>query len=155
MTISRSRQLVEDHPNFNVHEFKNVDRLNPMILRLIFNLREWLGLSMHIHSDFRQGDSGQHGKGNAIDFSIRSIPYSQAILRLEEWLKRPAEIDGEIILPETYCGFGLYPYWNNPGFHLDCRGARGRWAFDNSSPVKMISYQQGRDIAFARVAKQG
>lgn len=30
---------------------------------------------------------------------------------------------------KNFLGIGVYPGWNNPGFHLDSRGYRTRWGF--------------------------
>ena len=70
-------------------------------------------------------DGSQHYQGNAADFHIEtSIPYHVQIDRMLNILMRLQVADR--------VGLGIYPDWNNPGFHLDVRGRRARWGFIGS-----------------------
>ena len=72
----------------------------------------------------------QHYKGNAADFHIdTSISYKDQIAILLDIFK-----DLQV---EDRVGFGIYPQWNNKGFHLDVRGTRARWGQIDGKYVSM------------------
>ena len=134
---------------FNVNEkWGDLDKMNPLILQMLIHARRTIGKPFIINSGYREGDKGQHGKGNAVDWYIKDMRYLEAIAEMETWLKRSITIGGEIFHLDSFCGFGLYPYWNNCGFHLDCRGVKARWAYDKEG--KEIPYNDGKDIVAGR-----
>lgn len=110
---------------FKKSEFSNPDKLsNELILRLD-KLRELLNVPCHIHSDYREGDSGFHGKGLAVDVHFQGIGTPGSKMRLFE-----------IAIVARQMGFkgvGMYPYWNDPGLHLDLRTNPTYWFQDNLS----------------------
>jgi len=67
-----------------------------------------------INSDYRKADSGQHGKGNAIDFVLyKNIPGDTHYM-----------IQYLIASRFDFGGIGYYPFWNTPGCHADGRENR-------------------------------
>lgn len=62
----------------------------------------------------------EHYRGNAVDFHIKTklnyLDQINALLDIFEKLQITDRV-----------GFGIYPDWNNPGFHFDCRGEKARW----------------------------
>ena len=62
----------------------------------------------------------QHYLANAVDFHIKTklayLDQIDALLDIFESLQIADRV-----------GFGIYPDWNSPGFHLDCRGKKARW----------------------------
>jgi hypothetical protein len=65
-------------------------------------------------------DKSEHPRGNAVDFHINSaLSLIDQAGRLEMILKDLQVYDR--------VGLGIYPDWNNPGFHLDVRGVFARW----------------------------
>lgn len=64
-----------------------------------------------INSDYRAGDTGQHGLGKAID----SVFYK----------KKPGDVPlmEQVLLALRFgwTGVGFYPYWIAPGIHTDTR----------------------------------
>ena len=123
--------------------------------RISYKTYEWLcefiedygyiGLYRH-HSDYRPPrgnlfvlsltdanryrEKSTHNKGLALDFSLmpqHGLPrYDQALyfsILIEEF---------SYFLEDTgrtdLVGWGIYPAWNNMGFHFDSRGTRARWA---------------------------
>lgn len=76
-----------------------------------------------IHNGFEtlgHKPDGEHPKGNANDFHIVTvIPYHELIGHLETILHDLQVYDR--------VGLGIYPDWNNQGFHLDVRGNKARW----------------------------
>ncbi len=78
-----------------------------------------------IHAGYATGghtSRSQHYKGNAVDFHIvTEIPYDLQVGYLLNIFKE-LQVFNRV-------GFGIYPDWNSPGFHLDCRGELARWGY--------------------------
>lgn len=85
-----------------------------VLLQKLDEFREFVGKPIIIHSDFRPGDKGQHGKARAVDIHIKGMHIVDQFLC--------AERSG------FFKGIGVYPEWNSPGLHLDIRkGSSARW----------------------------
>uniref|UniRef100_A0A6H1ZFP0 Putative peptidase n=1 Tax=viral metagenome TaxID=1070528 RepID=A0A6H1ZFP0_9ZZZZ len=116
--------MIWDHiKNFNREEnWGNPDKINGALLLLLDKLREIIGHPIHInegYNDKGHAEKSQHYLGNAVDFYIEGSPLKEAY----ELLK-----DALIELNVWHnVGLGIYPHWNNPGFHLDIRGEMSRW----------------------------
>jgi uncharacterized protein YcbK (DUF882 family) len=100
---------------------------------LMFLLDTLRGLFHHpfvIHCGYqhRPGkQKSQHNFGRAVDFHIEGIAFSDAVDLMLNFIGPPPKglgVAGVI-------GLGIYPHWNNPGFHLDTRGERARWGAMN------------------------
>jgi hypothetical protein len=86
--------------------------------------------------------TGYHPRGLATDFHI--------VTKLMFW----EQVDAlETIFAELevvqYIGLGIYPDWNNPGFHLDTRLEIGRWGRIGEDYVKLTlayDYAKSRGI---------
>lgn len=98
------------------------DKMNGALLILLDNLRDIIGSPFVIHYG-TQGVHSRHSlhyKGNAVDFHIKtSMPYYEQVIALEQALEQ--------LQVSNFVGFGIYPGWNHPGFHLDLRGYKARW----------------------------
>lgn len=78
--------------------------------------------------------NSRHYQGIACDFHIVSnLGYFREIETLEKIL--------DAMKVSHAVGLGLYPEWNNQGFHIDTRGEKGRWGFVGG---KMVSYEAAR-----------
>ena len=116
--------MFKELKNFKKSEFgENADKLNGLLLLLIQAIRECIGLPIIVHCAYATSGhswNSQHYTGNAIDFHFQSVdPYTTQISRLEEVLK--------YLQVFNRVGLGIYPLWNNPGFHFDIRGKYARW----------------------------
>ena len=78
-----------------------------VLLQKLDEFREFVGKPIIIHSDFRPGDKGQHGKARAVDIHIKGMHVIDQFLCAEK--------------SGLFTGIGIYPNWNNPGLHLDIR----------------------------------
>ena len=125
---------------FNAREnWGDAFRMNGMVVILLDRLREVYRkrydehASFVIHSGFATSGHAplsQHYKGNAIDFHINStlsfVAQHKAVLAILTDLQ-----------VSQYIGFGIYPDWNSPGFHIDVRGVFARWGFIGKSQVSI------------------
>lgn len=59
-----------------------------------------------IHGGWELRDSGWHPAGAAADLHCPTIPYKELAY---------------LAMQFPFTGIGLYPFWNNPGLHLDVR----------------------------------
>ena len=92
---------------FKPTEFVSPELMSPVIIYALDALRALVGARFKVHSSYRAGDEGTHGKGLAVDGHFEGIPLIDQFLAAEKSL--------------LFGGIGLYPYWNNPGIHLDVR----------------------------------
>jgi hypothetical protein len=100
---------------------------------MAFRYRHDANAECIIHCGYEQsGHSAcsQHYRGNATDFHINTkLPYFEQI---------PAMIGIITDLgASNHVGLGIYPDWNNPGFHLDVRGKIARWGFIGNEQVSL------------------
>ena len=124
---------------FKRSEFKHPDKMNRFLIYRLEEFRRRIGHAIVIHSDYREGDKGYHGKGDAVDVHIKDIPLSYAYIL--------AERSG------LFNGIGIYPAWNHPGLHLDIRSGDGaRWGSWNQS--NHIYVPLNEDF-FLRLMKEG
>jgi len=83
-----------------------------MQLHLIYwldALRKYVGSPLIIHCGYeKEGhvSKSQHRWGNAVDLHSDTIHYKTLLC-------------AALLFP--FAGIGIYPYWNNPGLHLDMR----------------------------------
>lgn len=104
----------EDIKYFKKEEFNHPDMVSYNLLHRLDQFREFVGKPIIIHSDFRSGDKGQHGKGLAVDIHIKDMHVIDQFLCAEK--------------SGLFTGIGVYPNWFNPGLHLDIRsGNNARW----------------------------
>ena len=113
-----------DFKKFNVPGEVNPALLSTVCFFLISTNRQYIH-----HSDYRPLRS-EHHFGNALDFRVHSyigmtkreklIQYKKDLADFQEFL--------ETLGLTKKVGLGIYPQSNNPFFHLDLRGEKGRWA---------------------------
>src|SRR3972149_909229 len=111
-------------PTFSQNEdWGDPSKITHILLFTMYRIRIATAQSIHIHNAWTDGkghtDGSEHYKGNATDFHFTKISLKVAIPLLEKTILDLGIAD-EI-------GLGIYPYWNSPGFHLDCRGKKSRW----------------------------
>ena len=92
---------------FKPSEFVSPGLMNPELIYALDALRAKVGARFNVHSSYRAGDEGTHGKGLAVDGHFVGVSLIDQFLAAEKSL--------------LFGGIGLYPYWNNPGIHLDVR----------------------------------
>lgn len=101
-------------PNENWGDFS---RMSPQFLSLLDTIRDLYGYQFIIHCGYAKtghAPKSYHGIGEAADGHVEG---------LEPWLaydRMNLVLDDMGIMDRV--GFGWYPFWNTPGWHLDCRG---------------------------------
>ncbi len=120
--------------HFNLNEnWGDKNKVNGLLLVLLDNITErvktysWNKYKKIspciIHCAYKisgHSPNSQHYKGNAADFHFENIPASEAYMVMTEVLRE--------FQAEGFVGLGVYPDWHKPGFHLDVRGYKARWA---------------------------
>ncbi|MBN1572800.1 MAG: hypothetical protein JW984_06340 [Deltaproteobacteria bacterium] len=102
---------------------------------LIFLMDTLRGLFHHpfvIHCGYQrrpEKPKSQHNFGRAADFHIEGISFRDAVDLMLAFIGPPPRGLGAA----DNIGLGIYPHWNNPGFHLDTRGERARWGAVNEN----------------------
>lgn len=80
--------------------------------------------------------NSEHYRGSAIDFHFTNVSQDEVLAIAEKLFYEKGWTE--------FIGFGFYLDWANPGFHLDSRGYKARWARDKgnyigfSEGVKML-----------------
>ena len=102
--------------NFKKKEFVPYHYSMDFTLMLFMDkLRDYLDCPIIVHEGFAidgHVKNSYHYKGEAIDFHIKGMKFSKA------W-----RILNRVVY---FGGLGAYPYWNNPGYHIDI-GKFRRW----------------------------
>ena len=89
-------------------------------------LRQYVDRPINVHCGYEQrATGGFHGYGMAVDFDIEGMHVVDQYLAASRF-------DG-------FNGLGLYPNWNKPGLHGDCRSKPQRFFAD----ARWISPSQG------------
>jgi hypothetical protein len=128
-------------------KYMNV-KLLVMVDQLIQRSKDGRLIIVHRGYDPKSKPLSQHRIGNAIDFHFRGIHHKEQLCR-------------EFVLLDMYWpgGLGVYPHWNNPGFHLDLGDYR-RWGRDEKGNyLKLLrqdnSLQAERELCGLPIKKVG
>lgn len=101
-------------------------------------IRDDLGYSISIHCGYERRPhwpTSRHNSGSAVDFHVEDINFRDAVELVEETIQN--------LGVSERVGLGVYPHWNNPGFHLDARGYRARWgAVKRNGRQVYVSYDE-------------
>jgi len=95
-------------------------------------VRDRVGHSFIINCAYKTAGhtpKSQHYQGKAADFYVKGIPFKEAFAKITAALEELGIAD--------QVGFGVYPQWRLPGFHLDVRGTKARWGFADGAYVSL------------------
>ena len=76
----------------------------------LFHLRKFIDRPIHVHCGFEKRTDkpkSTHNFGMAVDCHADGIHPGDLFIAASRFIH--------------FRGIGVYPYWNNPGVHLDCR----------------------------------
>lgn len=92
-------------------------KMSFVLIRMLDEMRERSGSPIIIHEGYAtsgHSPNSYHYQGRAVDFHIQEMDLLDQYL----WAERL-----------EFRGIGVYPYWNNPGLHVDIRaGKKAAWA---------------------------
>ena len=95
----------------------NPEKMETRVVYELDALRRYVDRPIHIHCGFEERTTGgYHYYGMAVDFHIEGMHMVDQFLAASRF-------DG-------FNGLGLYPYWNKPGLHVDCRSKQQRYFAD-------------------------
>lgn len=97
--------------------FGDWNKMSPQFLSLLDTIRDLYGFPFIIHAGYaKSGHSSKsyHYLGEAADGHVGNLNPWKAYDRMRDVL-------GEMDILDRV-GFGWYPHWYTPGWHLDCRG---------------------------------
>lgn len=125
-------------PEFTVTENWGAPKeLCGFTLMLLKVLRIETGWPIVIHNAYEtsgHSKNSQHYKKKAVDWHFATtVAYADQVANVRSILQQFQMADS--------VGFGIYPFWNTPGFHTDSRGTKARWAYNKDG--KMISFEEG------------
>ena len=122
------RTIFDYVENFDESEnWGNLTKVNPLLILTLNYIRKYINTPIHINCVYEKSGhsaTSQHYKGNAVDFYLGSFLKFYDQINLMERTLIYLNLDDRV-------GFGIYPYWNTPGFHLDIRGEKARWGRDS------------------------
>ena len=131
-------------PSWTSDQFGQPAKMSGFVLIAIWILRFETGWKLKVNHGFKtdgHSKNSQHYKGTAVDFRfVTNTSYYDQIKRVEEILKAWQLWN--------FVGLGLYPDWNNPGFHIDARGHKARWGYVSGI---MVGYIAARNKAKEKV----
>ncbi len=109
-------------PQVRLDQFKGLDHMQIALMDALNTLcaramtrNNW---RHRINSDYREGDTGQHGRGNAVDLVFFQVTPGD----VDEWEQFDFAVKSRLFLR-----IGIYPHWNAPGIHVDMKPARLYW----------------------------
>ena len=97
-----------------------LDALNP----LCDEAERRHGWTHRINSDYRAGDTGQHGKGLAVD-PVFYIDTPGDVAVLDQFIFA--------VGMGLFRRVGFYPFWNSPGLHVDLKDETLYWWRDKAN----------------------
>jgi len=94
------------------------DKMSGAQLFTLESIRRVYNYPFKIHAGFAtsgHSEASYHYTGEASDFHIEEdLSFYSQVIKMLQILDR-LQLSG-------FIGLGIYPQWNNPGFHLDIRG---------------------------------
>jgi len=121
--------------HFNPKEkWGDPEKMDYRLVWMLDRLREKIGKPIIIHCGYAtdgHAENSYHYKGQAVDFHVEGGAFNFH----EGWKSvtlefRNRRMDRKVFFMQEkfwFLGLGIYPHWNNPGFHLDLGPARSWW----------------------------
>lgn len=138
-------------------------KVDPTLLLLLDEIRDVIGWPIVIHCAYEtsgHSPNSYHYLGRAVDFHFKSsVPFYEQVERLLRILDQiKLEISYYVIykpsrslLPiSDFVGLGIYPAWNNPGFHLDIRSSKtpARWGWKGDYEILPHGRKKKKYVSF-------
>lgn len=120
-------------PEFSPQEnWGNHETIDRNLLMMLYCIRCDLKMPMIIHCGHEARGAGYHPQGCAVDFHFKTDL---------ELLDQYTLFDGYLETKgwDELVGLGVYPDWDEKGFHLDTRGEKARWGRVNKKDYVPIN----------------
>jgi len=135
------KSIFDNIKHFNEREnWGDTEKLNPLLLLVMDMIAEKINVPVIIHNGYSKkghSEKSQHYLGNACDFHFDSdVEFLYHYTNLVSILDTTRI--GKVKLADIV-GLGVYPHWNNKGFHLDVRGYKARWMRDKNNNYVAIN----------------
>lgn len=92
-------------------------KVNPYLIKFLDKFRKLVGMPVYINNAYSAGSGhnkkSKHYLGEAADIHIKGMNVVDQYLMAEKC--------------GLFNGIGVYPFWNNPGLHVDIRTKPARW----------------------------
>ena len=104
--------------NFKPSEFANPECMSEPLILKVDALREYVGRKVYVHCGYEKRKKfSYHNFGQAVDIHIEGLSLIEQFIVAQRF---------------DFGGIGIYPWWNDPGLHLDVRpwgwnSARATW----------------------------
>ena len=99
-------------------------KMNGGLILSLDLIRHYFDVPFVVHCGYEvdgHSKDSQHYLGNAVDFHVKHMSFRDSCRKLIQTVK--------YLQLSNFIGLGFYPEWNNPGFHIDLRGFKARWAY--------------------------
>lgn len=119
------------------------EKINPFLLLVMDIIAEEFQKPVIIHNGYSKkghAKDSQHYKGNACDFHIKTDESFKEVYDKLTFILLDNALGKNRL--SNLVGLGVYPYWNNKGFHLDVRGCRARWMRDKKGNYVAINIKE-------------
>jgi len=107
------------------------EKMDPELIGCLDDLRAFCGNPIEIHCGWEERDTGYHPSGKAVDLHIEGISLFDAFMISQRF--------------PVFTGIGVYPWWHNPGLHLDTRPKlknQPRSVWGSTGPKKYVGITQ-------------
>jgi len=112
-------EIFEHIKHFRPSEFDYPEKIDPFSLQLLDAMRDQegkrRGIIITVNADFAysgHAPNSWHYKGKAFDIVIRDARTGRPLPVMKQFI---------IAMHYPWGGVGFYPYWNDPGIHVDTR----------------------------------
>jgi uncharacterized protein YcbK (DUF882 family) len=126
-------------PNGDADKFGDPMKMDRELIFTLDAFRDYVGRPILVHCGYeeRPGNKGYHPLGMAVDIHIEGMHVIDQFIAASRI--------------SAFRGIGVYPFWNNPGLHLDTRqsprGETARWARDAAGNYVALDWAFIRKLA--------
>jgi len=98
----------KDIKYFKSFEFNRQEKMDKKLIVGLDKLREYIDKPIIINCSYEDRKTGgYHPEGKAVDIHVKGMHFFDLFIAASRF--------------DEFNGIGIYPYWNNPGIHLDTR----------------------------------
>ena len=110
----------------------DASRMNGGLILSLDLIRHYFDVPFIVHCGYEpdgHSKGSQHYVYNAVDFHVKSMSFKDSCRKMFQVI--------DYLQLTNFIGLGFYPEWKNPGFHIDLRGFKARWAWIDDKQVEI------------------